>query len=96
MTNVELDAHVDMMPAIRAERMLDAAQVAIYPFHAERTPEHAKSWWERLLSDARSTFRQVAKQQRTSRSLFSLNGVAVGFQELRAKLGSALGGGLQG
>lgn len=93
MTNVELEAHVEMMGPLRADRLLDGAQVAAYPLYLRHDARHAQDWWRRLVADAQQTVSAVkAATQRGA--LFSLNGIGMGFAELRAKLGERMGRGL--
>lgn len=90
---MELTAYIEAMNAIRAERLLDAAQVAAYPLHLQHAPRQAQDWWRRLLSDAQDTIAPLRETARRG-ARFTWNGAAVGFTELRSKLAAALGGGL--
>jgi hypothetical protein len=91
---VELEAHVEAMHVIRAERMLDAAQVAAYPLHLQHAPQQAKTWWQRLLSDAQDAMIATVRQTAQRGARFTFNGLAVGVGELKTKLAGALGRGL--
>jgi hypothetical protein len=91
---VELEAHIEMMQSVRAERLLDAAQVATYPLHLQHAPQHAKAWWQRLISDAQDVVIATVRQTAQRGARFSFNGLAVGVGELKTQLSEVLGGGL--
>lgn len=90
---MELEAHIEMMRSVRAERVLDAAQVATYPLHLQHAPDVAKSWWRGLMDDAQDTIR-TARTAGARGPRFFFNGLAVGVGELKTKLAGALGRGL--
>jgi hypothetical protein len=97
MTNCLFEAYVTMMPAIRAERMLDAAQVASYPLYLQHAAEQAKSWWQRLVDDTQTTLRQMVagREQDGQRGpRFTFNGQGVSISALKERLAGALGRGL--
>lgn len=92
MTNVELEAHIEAMPAIRAERLLDAVQVATYPLHLQHAPMAARAWWRQLMAETQDTIAEAVRStHRAPRFVF--NGVAVGVSNLKRKLAESLGGG---
>ncbi len=93
MTNTELEAHIEMMASVRAERVLDMAQAAAYPLYLQHAPDHAKWWWQRLLDDVNDVLQEVIRQP-NKRALFTFNGVAISMAGLKEKLGQALGRGL--
>lgn len=90
---MELEAHIEGMHAVRANRLLDGAQVAAYPVYLQHDRRHAQDWWRRLVEQAQDTLASVTERISGGRPAFLLNGVAVGFRELKEKLGAALGAG---
>lgn len=96
MTVGELAAYADEMPALHAEWMLDAAQVAIYPSTAQFAPDAARTWWDSLMHAAAGDEPVSAAAMPDDRTAggFSLNGKPISFDALSANLSYMLGGGV--
>jgi hypothetical protein len=76
-------AHCDQLEAIRAERLLDAAQAATAQFQKQ-------SWWDGLLASARGVVRDVAEKLEP---MFVWNGRALNSsEELRQKFAQDVSG----
>jgi hypothetical protein len=93
MTLGELMAYADEMEPLRAEWMLDAAQVAAYPTTMQFSPDAAGAWWDALATAARGG---VAATVSAAKHVggFMLNGVSTTFESLSAQLSRMLGGGV--
>jgi hypothetical protein len=93
MTRSEIAAYAEEMEPLRAEGMLDAAQVAIYPSTMQFAPDTAQAWWRGLAEAAAGAAMATADVARSVTG-FVFNNVAVTFDQLKAKAASMLGGGL--
>lgn len=91
---MELEAHIEAMPALRADRLLDGAQVAAYPLYLQHAQRHAQDWWRRLVAQAQDTVSAAVQRATGRKPMFLFNGMAIEAGALKRKLGEALGRGL--
>jgi hypothetical protein len=80
-------AHVKMMPKLRAEALLDAAEVASVPHMGKE----ARGWWDRMIAAARGAVRDAAAR---AFPMFTWNSQPVNSSEgLRRRFAEGVSGG---
>lgn len=82
MTSCVFERYVSEMPHIHAERMLDGAQIAVYP-HMKKSD--SRSWWRNWQR------RAISSAQRLRNSVLTFNGRKVTRDGLRSIFGGVGG-----
>lgn len=85
-----LQAYLDQIPRLRAERMMAAAEAASVPYFEKGAH---REWWQRQGQAATAESAPVPGGQRTP---FTFNGRPMQLGGLKRELATALGGGFSG
>lgn len=86
-----LQAYLDQIPRLRAERMMAAAEAASVPYFEKGAH---REWWQRQGQAA--TAESAPARAAGSGTLFTWNGAPMGLPALKGKLAGVLGGGFSG